>query len=190
MGKAFLAALAQVTEKQIEAYPHREMFGAWGQALDIIDYIKQLQAQGKKYETAFRGWDLIDMPFEKKKVSCKELFGEKTCGMRDCQLEVFSIEDDEIITGGFCPRGNSETAKRPKINYVDRYHKIYERHFKKQGCLQKDLADARKDIRAMRTVGIKRSTATLGEKGIWSAALLRKLGFYPVVSPRTSRMPV
>jgi activator of 2-hydroxyglutaryl-CoA dehydratase len=37
LGKAFLAALAQVTDKQIEAYPHREMFGAWGQALDIIE---------------------------------------------------------------------------------------------------------------------------------------------------------
>ena len=187
LGRAFLAALAQVTEKEIEAYPHREMFGAWGQALDIIENIKQNEAQGKKCESAFRGWELIDMPFEKRRVSCKELFEGKSCGMRDCQLEVFSIEDDEIITGGFCPRGNSETSKRPKTNYVDRYHKIYEKHFKKQGCLQKDLTDARKAAGAERTVGIKRSTATLGEKGIWSAALLQRLGFYPVVSPRTNK---
>ena len=187
LGRAFLAALAQVTEKQIEAYPHREMFGAWGQALDIIENIKRLEEQGKRCETAFRGWDLVDMPFEKRRVTCKELFEEKTCGMRDCQLEVFSIEDDEIITGGFCPRGNSETSKRPKPNYVDRYHKIYEKHFKKLGCLQKDLPAVRKENEMLRTVGIKRSTATLGEKGIWSAALLNALGFYPVVSPRTSK---
>jgi predicted nucleotide-binding protein (sugar kinase/HSP70/actin superfamily) len=113
-----------------------------------------------------------------------ELFGEKTCGMRDCQLEVFSIEDDEIITGGFCPRGNSEASGRPKTNYVDKYHKIYEKHFKEQGVLQKDLASA--DLTGKgATVGIKRSTATLGEKGIWSAALFNKLGFCPVVSPRS-----
>ena len=85
------------------------MFGAWGQALDIIGNIKQLEAQGKSCESAFRGWGIVDMPFEKEQVSCKELFEGKTCGMRDCQLEVFSIEDDEIITGGFCPRGNSDT---------------------------------------------------------------------------------
>ncbi len=187
LGRAFLAALAQVTEKQIEAYPHREMFGAWGQALDIIENIKRLEEQGKRYGSAFRGWELVDMPFEKHKVSCKELYKDKTCGMRDCQLEVFSIEADEIITGGFCPRGNSETARKPKTNYVERYHKIYEKHFKKQGCLQSELASVIADNGSDKTVGIKRSTATLGEKGIWSAALFNRLGFYPVVSPRTDK---
>jgi predicted nucleotide-binding protein (sugar kinase/HSP70/actin superfamily) len=187
LGKAFLAALAQVTEKQIEAFPHREMFGAWGQALDIIENIKQLEEQGKSYGSAFRGWELVNMPFEKSRISCKELFGEKTCGMRDCQLEVFSIEADEIITGGFCPRGNSETANKPKTNYVERYHKIFEKHFKKQGCLLAELASAVENNGSAKTVGIKRSTATLGEKGIWSAAFFAKLGFYPVVSPRTDK---
>ncbi len=187
LGKAFLAALAQVTEKQIEAYPHREMFGAWGQALDIIENIKQLEEQGKSHGTAFRGWELVDMPFDKRSISCKELYEDKTCGMRDCQLEIFSIEADEIITGGFCPRGNSESARKPKTNYVDRYHKIFEKHFKKQGCLQSELASAISDNGGAKTVGIKRSTATLGEKGIWSAALFKKLGFYPVVSPRTDK---
>jgi len=187
LGKAFLAALAQVTGKQIEAYPHREMFGAWGQALDIIQNIKQLEEQGKSCGSAFRGWDLVDMPFEKRKVSCKEMFREKSCGMRDCQLEVFNIEADEIITGGFCPRGNSESARKPKTNYVDRYHKIFEKHFKKQGCLQSELPAVIAGNGDIKTVGIKRSTATLGEKGIWSAALFSKLGFYPVVSPRTDK---
>jgi len=183
LGKAFLAALAQVAEKPVEAYPHREMFGAWGQALDIIKYIKQLDEQGTAHETAFRGWEIVDMPFAKRKVRCRDLFGERSCGVRDCQLEVFSIEDDEIITGGFCPLGNSEAVKKPKTNYVDRYHKIYEKHFRIQGCVQTELASAKPDAP---TVGIKRSMATVGEKGIWSAALFRKLGFYPVVSPRSN----
>ncbi len=184
LGKAFLAALAQVTGKNIKAYPHREMFGAWGQALDVIEHIKRFEKQGKKYDSAFRGWDVIDMPFEKRKVSCRELFGDKSCGIRDCQLEVFSIEDDEILTGGFCPRGNSEAVKRPKTDYVQRYHKIYEKHFKRQGCLLNEISSA--EVEGV-TVGIKRSTATLGEKGIWSAALLRTLGFYPVVSPQSNK---
>lgn len=183
LGKAFLAALAQVTEGIVEAYPHREMFGAWGQALDIIKYIRQLEAEGKAHDTAFRGWEIVEMPFHKRKVACRDLFGQRSCGMRDCQLEVFQIEDDEIITGGFCPLGNSEAVKKPKTNYVDRYHRIYEKHFKKQGCLQSELASA---TPTGPTVGIKRSMATLAEKGIWSAALFRKLGFYPVVSPRSN----
>jgi len=187
LGKAFLAALAQVTDKEIEAYPHREMFGAWGQALDIIENIKQLEGQNKRYESAFRGWNLVDMPFEKQKISCRDLFKEKSCGVRDCQLEVFSIEDDKIITGGFCPRGNSEAVAKPKTNYVEKYHKIYERHFKRQGDLLENISSAEIDKEKVKTIGIKRSTATLGEKGIWSAALFKKLGFHPVVSPRTDR---
>jgi activator of 2-hydroxyglutaryl-CoA dehydratase/predicted nucleotide-binding protein (sugar kinase/HSP70/actin superfamily) len=184
LGKAFLAALAQVTERDIEAYPHREMFGAWGQGLDIIQQIKQLESEGRKVGTAFRGWEIVDMPFQKRKVLCRELFGEKSCGTRDCQLEVFKIEDDEILTGGFCPRGNSESAHKPKINYVDRYHKIYEQHFKKQGCLLSEVDSVQAQGP---TVGIKRSLTTLGQKGIWSAALFRKLGFFPVVSPRSDK---
>ncbi len=187
LGRAFLAALAQVTGKEIEAYPHREMFGAWGQALDIIDNIKNMEQQGQRCESAFRGWALVDMSFEKRSVSCKELFKDKTCGMRDCQLEVFSIEDDEIITGGFCPRGNSETSRKPKTNYVDKYHRIYDNHFKMQGALLEEINVNQMDRDSSPVVGIKRSTATLGEKGIWSAALFRKLGFYPVVSPRTTK---
>jgi len=187
LGKAFLAALAQVTDKEIEAYPHREMFGAWGQALDIIENIKQLEERNKRYESAFRGWNLVDMPFEKQKISCRELFKEKSCEVRDCQLEVFSIEDDKIITGGFCPRGNSEAVAKPKTNYVERYHKIYEKHFKRQGDLLEGISSAETDKEQIKTVGIKRSTATLGEKGIWSAALFKKLGFHPVVSPRTGK---
>jgi activator of 2-hydroxyglutaryl-CoA dehydratase/predicted nucleotide-binding protein (sugar kinase/HSP70/actin superfamily) len=184
LGRAFLAAMAQVTGKHIEAYPHREMFGAWGQALDIIDQIKRAGREGKPYGTAFRGWDLVDMAFHKKKLPCRELFAEKTCGMRDCQLEVFSIESDEVITGGFCPRGNSESVRKPKVNYVDRYHKIYEKHFKKQGAL---LTEIESVTPTGPTVGIKRSMTCVGEKGIWSGALFRKLGFYPVVSPRSDK---
>jgi len=184
LGSAFLAALAQVTEKQIEAYPHREMFGAWGQALDIIESIKRLEQEGKPYATAFRGWQIVDMAFRKRKVLCREVFGEKSCGVRDCQLEVFSIEDDEIITGGFCPRGNSESARRPKTNYVDRYHKIYEKHFKQHGCLLGEIDAVNAEAP---TVGVRRSMATLGSKGIWTAVLLRRLGFFPVVSPRSDK---
>ena len=73
------------------------------------------------------------------------------------------------------------------MNYVEKYHKIYEKHFKKQGCLLSEITSVRADNGNAKTVGIKRSTATLGEKGIWSAAFFAKLGFYPVVSPRTDK---
>lgn len=187
LGKAFLAALAQVTDKEIEAYPHREMFGAWGQALDIICCIKQLEKKNKRYGSAFRGWDLVDKQFKKEKISCRALFKEKSCGIRDCQLEIFTIDGDRIITGGFCPKGDSESSVKPKINYVEKYHRIYEKHFKQQGSLLEDAFLDEQNENSKSTVGIKRSTATLGGKGIWSAALLKKLGFHPIVTPTSNK---
>jgi len=188
LGKAFLAALAQVTGKEINAYPHREMFGALGAALDVIKTIKDLEKQNKPHASAFRGWDLTEMPLKKEKIYCRDLFKEKSCGIRNCLLEIFSIEDDKIITGGFCPRGNSEASVRPKINYVEKYHSIYEKHFKKYGCLLPELEEIVNDSDEIRrkTIGIRRATTTLGTKGIWIAALFEKLGFYPVASPESN----
>lgn len=179
LGKAFLAALAQVTEKKINAYPHREMFGGWGAALDCLSNIKKMEREGKEWGSAFRGWNLTEMDLEKEQIYCREMFGDKSCGLRNCLLDIFSIEDDKIITGGFCPKGNSEGSVSPKRNYVKKYHLIYEEHFKRYGCLLSEL-----DKKEM-TVGIRRATATLGPKGIWSAALLARLGFYPVASPQS-----
>ncbi len=186
LGKAFLAALAQVTNQDVEAYPHREIFGAWGQALDVIENIKEIKKGGKQYASAFRGWGLVSMPFKKQRISCKKLVKEKSCGMRDCQLEIFHIGDDQIISGGFCPVGNFEKHVNKNVNYVNKYHKIFEKHFKKQGCLLDDLKGlSGKDKN--KTVGIKRSLSTLSEKGIWSGAFLSKLGFCPVLSPKSDK---
>jgi len=180
LGRAFLAALAQITGRPIQAHPHREMFGAWGQALDVIDRIRRAQEQGRPCDTAFRGWGVVDMPLEKRRVSCREVSGDRCCGIRSCQLEQFTMDGDRILTGGFCPLG------RPKTHYVDLYHTIYERHFKRQGALLSELTeDLLKTIGSPRVIGVKRSTVTLGEKGIWAAALLKGLGFFPVVSPRS-----
>ena len=187
LGKAFLAALAQVTGRDIQAYAHREMFGAWGQALDIIEAIKQLESEGQICDTAFRGWGLVHQTFEKETLACHDLFGGRSCGVRDCQLDLFRIDQEQIISGGFCPQGNTEKVEKPKTDYVGLYHSLFDQHFKKQGVLLEDLTEAELHARSdVRTIGIKRSTATLGEKGIWSAALLKAIGLLPVISPRST----
>jgi len=185
LGKAFLAALAQVTGCRINAYPHREIFGAWGQALDIIQHIRQCQASGRPYGTAFRGWDVVGMSFLKERRSCREVFGPSSCGVRDCQLDLFHIDQDLIVSGGFCPRGDSLGGRRRTTDYVEVFHSLLESHFKRYGLLLEQIEQAsQRDL--SRTVGIKRSTATLGPKAIWAAALLRHLGFVPVLSPRSN----
>jgi activator of 2-hydroxyglutaryl-CoA dehydratase/predicted nucleotide-binding protein (sugar kinase/HSP70/actin superfamily) len=179
LGRAFLAALAQVADKDIYAYPHREIFGAWGAALDVIGHIHQMKKKHVPFGSAFRGWDLIDMEFCKSRRKCKEVI-EGSCDMRDCVLDVFDIDGEVILSGGFCPKGNSESRVKTKPNYVEVFHSIFNKHFRKYGCL---LEDIEKQSSYDKTVGIRRATSTITEKGIWSAALLADLGFKPVITP-------
>lgn len=182
LGKAFLAAMAQVTGKDIYAYPHRELFGAWGAGLFLRNQILQLQEEGKEVCSAFRGFEVVDMVFEKRDVMCSDHFGPLSCGMRNCKLKVFSIGGEEVITGGFCPRGNSEGTGQSRKDYVEIYHKLLEKHF--DGVLYENLdADKQPDLP---TMGIHRGGATLGDLGIWSSAIFKKLGFLPVLTPKSS----
>ena len=103
LGKAFLAAMAQVTGKDIYAYPHRELFGAWGAGLFLRNQILQLQEEGKEVCSAFRGFEVVDMVFEKRDVMCSDHFGPLSCGMGNCKLKVFSIGGEEVITEAFAP---------------------------------------------------------------------------------------
>ncbi len=179
LGRAFLAALAQVSGRKIFAFPHREVFGAWGAALDVRNNILEFRREGKEEMTAFRGWGIIDMTLLKERVRCADLFGEKSCTRRDCQLESFTIGDDTVLTGGFCPLGNSETAAKPAPDYVNLFHRLFEKHFTRFGKLQGKINGVAGEFG---TIGVKRCTSTLGEKGIWSAALWSALGFIPVLS--------
>jgi predicted CoA-substrate-specific enzyme activase len=179
LGRAFLAAMAQVTDKDIYAYPHREIFGAWGAALDVIAAIGLMKQQHIAFGTAFRGWEIVDMEFCRSRSKCKEVISE-SCDMRDCVLDVFTIDGETILGGGFCPKGNSENRCKAKPNYVDVYHSLFNKHFQKYGRL---LEDIEKQDTYDKTVGIRRATSTITEKGIWSAALLADLGFVPVITP-------
>lgn len=179
LGKAVLAALSQVTGKEIHAYPGRELFGATGAALCALDAVEKARASGRRTMSAFRGWQVTESPFTSEARSCSELFGDRSCGRRDCRLRVFRIEGEEIVTGGFCPRGNSEATGVLKPDYVEVYHRLLERHFRgtpatRDGSLPRD---------GRPTIGIKRSGETLGEWGVWCSAAFESLGLHPVLSP-------
>jgi len=121
----------------------------------------------------------VTMEFCKSRRKCKEVV-DRSCDMRDCVLDVFSIDNETILSGGFCPKGNSENREKPRTNYVDVFHSIFDTHFRRYGLL---LADLDGKSAPDKTVGIRRATSTIAEKGIWSAALLARLGFVPVASP-------
>jgi len=88
--------------------------------------------------------------------------GKLSFKTRDCKLKIFNISNEEVITGGFCPRGNSEGSGKIKVDYVDIYHRLFEKHFKGIKYQELDNLDNNDKI----TVGIHRCGVTLGGIGI------------------------
>lgn len=179
LGKAFLAAMAQVTGQEIHAYPYRELFGAYGAALWVQNRVFELEDQGRKPASAFRGWDVADMTFSHEERRCSDYFGSLSCGTRDCMLKIFRVGEEEIISGGFCPRGNSEGVTERQPDYVQRFHEILEKHF--AGIPYERLSENLDQSRP--TVGIRRCGSTIAEHAVWSSAVFDFLGFLPVLSP-------
>lgn len=179
LGKAFLAAMAQVTGSDIHAYPYRELFGAYGAALWVRKRILDCKARSEKTKTAFRGWDVSEATFSHEEQSCRDYFGALSCGTRNCTLKIFGIGDEQIVSGGFCPRGNSEGVSNQRRDYVSVFHEILERHF--DGVVYDDLGSNSPEDKP--TIGIRRCGSTIDEHAVWASALFRYLGFLPVLSP-------
>jgi len=178
LGKAFLAAMAQVTGKEIHAYPGRELFGAYGAALWVRNKVLELKQKGLPVRSAFRGWDLGDETFKYEEKTCLEKWGKLSCGVRNCTLKIFHVGGEEIISGGFCPRGNSEVSEAPKTDYVQLFHQVMQKHF--DGILYQDVSKVAPESP---TVGIRRCGLMLGHRSIFFSAFLKHLGFIPVLTP-------
>ena len=179
LGKAFLAAMADVTGRDIHAYPGRELMGALGAALFIRERILSARRDGQETASAFRGWGAASDSFSHQDTTCPEHFGARSCGKRECKLRIYSIAGEEVVTGGFCPLGNSEGSGSARPDHVGIFHSILEKHFQGE---QFDALDREESDRRPR-IGIRRCTTTIGGRAIWSSALFSSLGFLPVLSP-------
>ena len=179
LGRAFLAAMADVTGQDIHAYPGRELLGALGAALFVRDGILSARKGDQSTASAFRGWNAASEGFSHQDTTCPEHFGARSCGKRECKLKIYTVGGEEIVTGGFCPLGNSEGSGSARADYVGIFHSLVEKHF--QGLLLDSLGSKERDGRPR--IGIRRATSTIGGRAVWSSALFSSLGFLPVLTP-------
>ncbi len=178
LGEACLAALALHTGMEIHAFPHRQLFGAFGAAISAHDEINNLKKLGAEHECKFRGLAIADMPFEKSVVPCSKLVKD-SCATRDCKLQVYKFGNEIIYSGGLCPKGNTDISVKIAPNYIEMYKKLLEKH------LSKFAKSIDSECSEKERVLIPRSLSFLNEKGVFYAALYNALGFEIVVSPES-----
>ncbi len=175
-----LAALALHTGIEIHAFPHRQLFGAMGAAIVVYNEIRQAAADGKKVGSRFRGLDLADAAFEKRVENCSSMI-EDSCGTRDCKLQVYKIGDDEIFSGGLCPKGNTESSTRRSPDYVNLYKKLMNRELEKYSTSPDNILES-DGTRIL----IPRTLHFLNQRGIFFTSLFKELGFKVIVSPESN----
>lgn len=174
-GKSCLAALALHSKVEVHAFPHRQLFGALGAVIAVHKEIERLK--GTDSESKFRGLEIADMKFNKKIENCSSIVKD-TCGTRDCQLQVFSVGNDTIFSGGLCPKGNTDSSTKRAPNYIEMYKRLLNKYLDKYSVSLENKTEKEKIL-------IPRSLTFLNEKGIFYTALYKHLGFGVSVSPES-----
>ena len=177
-GKACLAALALHTGMEVHAFPHRQLFGALGAVIAAHKELDRCLNEGIPVESKFRGLNLADAEFNTSEELCSTLISD-SCSLKDCKLQVYKIDDDLIISGGACPKGNTDTGTTKAPDYVARYKKLLNKHL---DTYTVDLASDSDNERVL----IPRSLTFLNEKGVFYSALYHYLGFDVAVSPESN----
>ena len=130
--------------------------------------------------TNFRGFGVADSTFEKKVENCSACV-EDSCSTRDCLLQIYTIGDEKILSGGSCPKGYSSQKTKATPNYVRSYNKILEDHLSGVTTPLQDLKESDRG-----RVLIPRTLTFLNEKGVFYSALYDALGFQVSVSPESN----
>lgn len=176
-GKACLAALALHTGMEVHAFPHRQLFGALGAVIAAHRQIREHVREGRPFESKFRGLGLADTEFATSEAPCSRLVAD-SCSVKDCKLQVYQVGEDRVLSGGACPKGNTDSGQAKAPDYVSRYKRLLALHLEP---FTSDLSAPSHRERVL----IPRSLTFLNEKGVFYAALYHRLGFDVAISPES-----
>ncbi|THB68746.1 MAG: hypothetical protein D6B26_00220, partial [Spirochaetaceae bacterium] len=177
--EACLAALALHTGMEVHAFPHRQLFGAMGAAIVAWNEVQAAKAAGRDPQPRFRGFAIADVKFDKQVLPCSQLIDDH-CGIRDCKLQVYTLGQSRILSGGLCPKGNTAAVTKRSPDYVTRYKKRLNAELAKYAVGPEAVAQD-DGIRIL----IPRTLHFLNQRGVFFTSLFHELGFKVVVSPET-----
>ena len=179
-GRACLAALALHTGSLINAFPHRQLFGALGAAAVAVSRVKEIRARGGEPVLRWKGFALANAVFDKSVDQCSKVIAEN-CGLRDCRLQIYGHGNDRIFSGGLCPKGNTEATGKRAPDYVGLYKGMVDKELKKYAVLPEEACPSDGP-----RVLIPRSLHFLNERSVFMCAFYKNLGFKVVVSPESN----
>ncbi len=187
LNKGIVAAFENVLDQEIIMPEHREVLGAHGAALSVME--KRLDSEAIR--SNFPGLDpLIQAHISHKEKVCKV---DKNCH-NECKLKIYDFVGRKSIWGGDCGRYEvKRDRKETQENWFKKREHLFLDYMKDQFV---DLAELRsghtpaqqtfETVNGKPTIGIPRSLHMLHYGILWTH-FWTKLGFAVVLSPRTDQ---
>ncbi|MGM0423792.1 MAG: acyl-CoA dehydratase activase [Thermodesulfobacteriota bacterium] len=179
LNKGIVAAFEKVLKKPIIVPKHREVMGAYGTALAVLEKFNQEEVKPKT--RALEELARITVDFEEK--VCR---ADKNCH-NECKLKIYKFGDRKSIWGGDCGRYEARHLEgRAEENYFKLREKIFQDYlFQGQNILE-FKQEARSDAPV---IGVPLALHSL-EWGIFWSHIFSGLGYQVRLTPPTDQRMV
>jgi predicted CoA-substrate-specific enzyme activase len=187
LNKGVVAAFENVLRQEILVPAHREVMGAHGAALSLME--ARLAADGH----AFNGRSVDALITAQVSVKEKVCHADRDCH-NECKLKVYDFGGRKSVWGGECGRYEvRRDSGKKKVNWFKQREAVFARYLDGHCVDVTDLerrgeasGEGREPIGSRPTIGIARGLHSLQLGVLWTR-LWDNLGFTPVLSPKTTR---
>jgi predicted CoA-substrate-specific enzyme activase len=174
LNKGIVSAFEKVLKRPVLVPKHREVMGAFGAALSVMELFKKQDLQYKRR-------DLDQLAVMNVDFSESVCHAEKKCH-NECKLKVYNFGDRKSVWGGDCGRYETRTGVGQETNYFQLRQNLFEGALAEAANL---LTEAEVGRQPKPAIGIPLALHSL-EWGVFWAHLFSELGFPVLLSPKTT----
>ncbi|MDR3567089.1 MAG: acyl-CoA dehydratase activase [Syntrophobacteraceae bacterium] len=174
LNKGIVAAFERVLGREVLVPQNREVMGAFGAALSVMELFKK---EGMQYHR--RDLDqLASMDVNFTESICS---ADKKCH-NECKLKIYNFGERKSVWGGDCGRYETRVEGVREVDYFQVRQAEFEKALSEAGNL---LTEAEANRQQKPVIGIPLALHSL-EWGVLWAHLFSELGFPVLMSPRTT----
>ncbi len=174
LNKGIVAAFERVLKREVLVPEHREVMGAFGAALSVMELFKK---EGMEY----RRRDLDQLASMEVSFTESICHADKKCH-NECKLKVYNFGDRKSIWGGDCGRYETRAEGGREVDYFQLRQTLFEQALSEADNLLTE-AEARRQPKPV--IGIPLALHSV-EWGVFWAHFFSELGFPVLLSPRTT----
>jgi predicted CoA-substrate-specific enzyme activase len=177
LNKGVVAAFENVLGRGLLVPPHREVLGAYGAAIAVLEKMKA----GNKNSSTFRGMSSA--------INDSMNYTEKVCRVdpnchNQCKLKIYKFDNRRSIWGGECGRHElARSRNKSKNDFFKRRQMLWETHM--AGAYTTLADEPLMEIDGRPTIGMQRALYGHHTAVLW-AHFFDHLGFHLVLTPPTS----